>query len=133
MFHNSAGSKEFVERIQENRVKIFNLQPGFELCCFRYLREVVFLQQVFVSSHLRKMFSQQLFIQMVFTVTSSNCKVKIEDKQKINLCTSFEDSLRKYSNLNFRVFTVRDTKVGICCPFEKSLPLDFQQLNHFKY
>ena len=52
MFHNGADVNGFVERIPENHVKIFNLWPGFELCCFRCLREVVFLRQVFVSSYL---------------------------------------------------------------------------------
>ena len=42
-------------------------------------------------------------------------------------------SFRKYSNLNFRVFTVRDTKIGMLSRWKKVSPLDFQQYNHFKY
>ena len=40
---------------------------------------------------------------------------------------------RKYSNLNFRVFTVRDTKIGNAVSLKNVSPLDFQQYNHFKY
>ena len=39
---------------------------------------------------------------------------------------------RKYSNLNFRVSTVRDTKIRILSRWKKSFPL-IQQYNHFKY
>ena len=37
------------------------------------------------------------------------------------------------SDLNFRVFTVRDTKVGMLYCLKKVSPLDFPQYNHFKY
>ena len=42
-------------------------------------------------------------------------------------------SFRKYSNLNFQVFTVRDTKKGMLFRWKKVSSLDFQQYNHFKY
>ena len=37
-------------------------------------------------------------------------------------------SFRKYSSLNFRVFTVRDTKRGMLSPWKKSLRLIFSSL-----
>ena len=85
---------------------------------------------------------------MVFTVTSSNCEVKIarfyeflftlgwrQKKSKSLDKFPFPQliSCRKYSNLNFRVFTVRNTKIGILSQLKKAPPLDFQQYNHFKY
>ena len=41
-------------------------------------------------------------------------------------------SFRKYSNLNFGVFTVRDTKIGMLSHWKKSVLL-IQQVNHFSY
>ena len=88
------------------------------------------------------------FLLMVFTVTSSDCKVKkarfyeflftlgwrlIGNKSLYKFPAPKHVSFRKYSNLNFRVFTVRDTKIGMLSRWNKVSPLDFQQYNHFKY
>ena len=83
-----------------------------------------------------------------FTVTSSDCKVKkarfyeflftlgwrlIGNTSLYKFPAPKHVSFRKYSNLNFRVFTVRDTKIGMLSRWKKVSPLDFQQYNHFKY
>ena len=80
---------------------------------------------------------------MVFTVTSSDCKVKkarfyeffftlgwrlIGNKSLYKFPAPKHDSFRKYSSLNFRVFTVRDTKIGMLSPWKKSLRLIFSSL-----
>ena len=71
---------------------------------------------------------------MVFTVTSSDCKVKkarfyeflftlgwrlIGNKSLYKFPAPKHVSFRKYSNLNFRVFTVRDTKIGMLSHWKK--------------
>ena len=81
-------------------------------------------------------------------MTSSNCKVKTtrfykflftlawrwtKNKPLYKFPFPWHISFRKYSNLNFRVFTVRDTKIGMLSCWKKVSPLDFQQYNHFKY
>ena len=89
-----------------------------------------------------------LILLMVFTVTSSDCKVKkvrfyeflftlgwrlVGNTSLYKFPAPKHVSFRKYSSLNFRVFTVRDTKRGMLSPWKKVSPLDFQQFNHFKY
>ena len=84
---------------------------------------------------------------MLFTVTSSNCKVKIArffrilmytrwkiTKQKIFVQVSiavacFISKIQQFE----RVFTVRDTKRGMLSRCKKVYPLDFQQYDLFKY
>ena len=80
---------------------------------------------------------------MVFTVTSSDCRVKkawfyeflftlgwrlIGNKSLYKFPAPKHVSFRKYSSLNFRVFTVRDTKIGMLSPWKKSLRLIFSIL-----
>ena len=80
---------------------------------------------------------------MVFTVTSSDCKVKkarfyeflftlgwrlIGNTSLYKFPAPKHVSFRKYSSLNFRVFTVRDTKSGMLSPWKKSLRLIFSSL-----
>ena len=80
---------------------------------------------------------------MVFTVTSSDCKVKkarfyeflftlgwrlIKNKSLYKFPAPKHVSFRKYSNLNLRVFTVRDTKTGMLSHWKKSLRLIFSSL-----
>ena len=77
------------------------------------------------------------------TVTSSDCKVKkarfyeflftlgwrlIGNKSLYKFPAPKYVSFRKYSSLNFRVFTVRDTKIGMLSPWKKSLRLIFSSL-----
>ena len=84
-----------------------------------------------------------LCLLMVFTVTSSDCKVKkarfyeflftlgwrlIGNKSLYKFPAPKHVSFRKYSSLNFRVFTVRDTKIGMLSPWKKSLRLIFSSL-----
>ena len=83
-----------------------------------------------------------------FPVTLSNCKVKTtkfykflftlawrwtKNKSLYKFPFPWHISLQKYSNLNFWVFTVRDTKIGMLSRWKKVSSLDFQQYNHFKY
>ena len=83
-----------------------------------------------------------------FPVTLSNCKVKTtkfyeflftlawkwtKNKSLYKFPFPWHISLQKYSNLNFRVFTVRGTKIGMLSRWKKVSSLDFQQYNHFKY
>ena len=78
-----------------------------------------------------------------FTVTSSDCKVKkarfyeflftlgwrlIVNKSLYKFPAPKHVSFRKYSSLNVRVFTVRDTKIGMVSPWKKSLRLIFSSL-----
>ena len=80
---------------------------------------------------------------MVFTVTSSDGKVKkarfyefsftlgwrlIGNKSLHKFSAPKHVSFRKHSSLNFRVFTVRDTKIGMLSPWKKSLRLIFSSL-----
>ena len=82
-------------------------------------------------------------ILMVFTVTSSDCKVKkarfyeflfklgwrlIGNTSLYKFSAPKHVSFRKYSSLNFRVFTVRDTKIGSYLLEKKSLRLIFSSL-----
>ena len=81
-----------------------------------------------------------LNVLMVFTVTSSDCKVKkarfyefvftlgwrlIGNTSLYKFPAPKHVSFRKYSSLNFRVFTVRETIVGMLSHCKKSLVLIF--------
>ena len=80
---------------------------------------------------------------MVFTVTSSDCKVKkarfyeflftlgwrlIGNKSLYKFPAPQVCFISKFSSLNFRVFTVRDTKIGMLSLWKKSLRLIFSSL-----
>ena len=80
---------------------------------------------------------------MVFTVTLSDCKVKkarfyeflftlgwrlIGNTSLNKFSAPKHVSFQKYSSLNFRVFTVRDTKIGSYLLEKKSLRLIFSSL-----
>ena len=80
---------------------------------------------------------------MVFTVTSSECKVKkarlyeflsrlgwrtIENKSFYKFPAPKLASFRKYTILNFRVFRVRDTKIGMLSHWKKPFLLIFSSL-----
>ena len=78
-----------------------------------------------------------------FPVTLSNCKVKTtkfyeflftlawrwtKNRSLYKFPFPWHISLQKYSNLNFRVFTVRDTKIGMLSRWKKSLLLIFSSI-----
>ena len=84
-------------------------------------------------------------VQMVFTVTSSNCTVEIArfyeflfGKQKVNLCTSFH-SRSMFHFQNTAIWTSEFSHVAwhqnsnALSLEKKTSPLDFQRYNHFKY
>ena len=113
---------------------------------------MVNFRQYIWSAYLVFMFvfneTETLTILMGFTVTSSDYKVKkarfyaflftlgwrlTGNKSWCKFPAPKHVSFQKYSNLNFRVFKVRDTKIGMLSPWKKVSQLDFQQFNHFKF
>ena len=96
--------------------------------------ESIELLRRFLGKTSRRKWTKNLNLSMVFTVTSSDCKVKkasfyellftlgwklIENKSLYKFPAQF----RKYTNLDFRVFTVGDTKRGMLSHWKKSLSL----------
>ena len=78
---------------------------------------------------------------MVFTVTSSKNRGftnsyldEVEDKWKINLCTSFQPrSMFHFENTELPSFLSAWHQNRKVVSLKKVSPLDFQQFNHFKY
>ena len=99
----------------------------------------LYMRNVFIELSL----ALNILLLMVFTVTSSDCKVKkarfyeflftlgwrlIGNTSLYKFSAPKHVSFRKYSSLNFRVFTVRDTKIGSYLLEKKSLRLIFSSL-----
>ena len=115
--------------------------------------QIVFYFQLFLSANVRHTSSAKnnncsvllevKNLLIVFTVTSSDCKVKkarfyeflftlgwrlIGNKSLYKFPAPKHVSFRKYSSLKVRVFTVRDSKIGMLSPWTKSLRLIFSSL-----